>query len=317
MARTKRKNNEYAPMPRIYRAGIYVRLSVEDGGRQGADTVKNQEALIRGYIDSQEDMQPAGVYCDNGRTGTSFARPEFARMMEDAAAGRIDCIVVKDLSRFGRNYLETGKYLERVFPVLGVRFVAVADQVDTKAAQRDDGFLIPLKNIVNEMYSRDISKKAGSALEMRQRRGEFIGAWASYGYRKCAHDPHKIEPDEETAPVVQRMFQMRLDGMSARQIADSLNAQGIPSPSRCHYLRGEVACSRFAGIVWQAQTVRKILANPVYLGHMVQGKKRASFYEGKKQRALAPSEWTVVRHTHQPLVEEPVFWAVQQRGRSL
>ena len=306
-----------APGRHIYHAGIYVRLSVEDSGRQGSDTIKNQEEMIRRYIVQQDDMQPVGVYCDNGRSGTSYKRPEFARMMEDAQAGRIDCIVVKDLSRLGRNYLETGKYLERIFPVLGVRFVAVADHFDTQAAQRDDGFFIPLKNIVNEMYSRDLSKKVGSVLAQRQRQGAFIGAWASYGYRKCAHDPHKIEPDEETAPVVQAMFQMRLDGMGSRQIADWLNAQGIPSPSRRRYLKGEVLCSRFADIAWQAQTVRKILSSQVYLGHMVQGKKRASFYEGKKQRALPPSEWKVVRHTHQPIIEEPVFWAVQQKGRRL
>ncbi|MDE7313874.1 MAG: recombinase family protein [Eubacterium sp.] len=319
MARTKRKVNYLhpdslkaeAPAQRIYRAGGYIRLSVEDGGRRGADTAQNQEELIRRYIESQEDMQPAGFYCDNGQTGTSFDRPAFARLMEDAAAGRIDCIVVKDLSRLGRNYLETGKYLEKAFPVLGVRFVSVTDHFDTKA-QCSDGFTVPLKNIANEMYSRDISKKVGSVLAQRQRQGAFIGAWAAYGYRKCAHDPHKIEPEEETAPVVQAVFQMRLDGMSSGQIAARLNAQGIPSPSRYHYLKGELTCSRFAGMLWQPQMVRKILSSQVYLGHMVQGRKRASFYEGKKQRTLPASEWVVVEHTHQPLITEEIFQAVQQ-----
>lgn len=322
MARTKRKVNYLHPgnpkeekgTQRIYRAGGYVRLSVEDSGRKGADTVENQKELVRRYIESQKDMQPVGFYCDNGHSGTSFDRPEFARMMEDAAAGRIDCIVVKDLSRLGRNYLETGKYLEKAFPVLGVRFVAVADHFDTKARQ-DDGYCVPLKNIINEMYSRDISKKVGSVLAQRQRQGAFIGAWASYGYRKCALDPHKIEPEEETAPVVRAIFQMRLYGMSCGRIARTLNEQGIPSPSRYHYLKGDLTCSRFAAMEWQAQMVRKILANQVYLGHMVQGKKRASFYEGIKQHTLPAEEWAVVEHTHQPLISEAVFWAVQQEKK--
>ena len=162
MARTKRKVNPVVPAPeqerskqRIYRAGGYVRLSIEDSGRPGADTIENQKELVSGYIESRSDMEFAGLYCDNGWTGTDFSRPEFERMMQDVRTGKIDCIVVKDLSRFGRNYRETGNYLERIFPFLDVRFVAVSDQFDTLDAERSsDGYIVPLKNIINEAYSK-------------------------------------------------------------------------------------------------------------------------------------------------------------------
>lgn len=157
MARTKRKVNPVLPLPvreataqRIYRTGGYGRLSVEDSGKPGTDTLESQEELIRGYIESQPDMEFCGLYCDNGQTGTNFERPAFDRLLADIKAGKIDCIVVKDLSRFGRNYKETGNYLERIFPFMDVRFVAVCDSFDTLTAERNnDGFIMPLKNIIN------------------------------------------------------------------------------------------------------------------------------------------------------------------------
>ncbi len=232
--------------------------------------------------------------------------------MQDVKSGAIDCIVVKDLSRFGRNYLETGNYLERIFPFAGVRFIAIADHLDTLEYGMADGYLAPLKNIINEAYSRDISQKASSALAVRQRRGEFIGAWACYGYRKCAWDPHKIEPDEETAPVVADIFQMRLSGMGYGQIARILNSRGIPSPSHYHYLKGDIHCSRYTQVLWQGQMVKKILSSQVYLGHMVQGCRRGHFYKREKQKRLPESEWAIVYHTHKPIIDEETYRTVQE-----
>lgn len=322
MARKKRKINPLQQLPvleiqpqerRVYHAGGYVRLSVEDSKKPGSDTIENQKEFIRKYIEKQKDMEFRCIYCDNGQTGTNFERPEFEQLMKDVKAGDIDCIVVKDLSRFGRNYRETGNYLERIFPFLDVRFVSVTDHFDTLTAERtSEGYMIPLKNIMNEMYSRDISKKVGTAYTVRQQRGEFIGAWASYGYQKCADDPHRIEPDGETAAVVQEIFRMRLSGMSYRSIAHILNEKRIPSPSHYRYLKGFVKCERYTKVLWQAQMVKKILCNQVYLGHMAQGRKRGSFYEGKRQAALPESEWAIVQNTHKPIIEEEVFHAVQQ-----
>lgn len=318
MARTKRKENPVIPKlaqealkQRIYHTGGYIRLSLENNRKPNTDTMENQKALVKEYIERQPDMEFQGLYCDNGQTGTDFERPEFGRLMQDIKARRIDCIVVKDLSRFGRNYKETGYYLEQIFPFLDVRFVAITDQFDTLYSnQETDAYLIPLKNIINESYSRDISRKSSSALAAKQHRGEFIGTWAVYGYKKCVDHAHCIEPDKETASIVRVIFQWRLSGMSYLQIARKLNEQGVLSPSRYHYQKGDTKSERYANTVWHQQMVKKILTNEVYLGHMVQGRKRTSFYKG--QRQLPKAEWIVVKNTHEPLVDLDTFQAVQK-----
>lgn len=321
MARKSRKANALtpeqsapvtAPERRIYNAGCYARLSVEDSGRPGADTIQMQETLLREFVESQPDMRFYDMYSDNGKTGTNFDRPAFERMMNDVREGKIDCIVVKDLSRFGRNYKETGNYLFRVFPFLGVRFVAVNDNFDTLTAARDgDYYTVPLKNLLNDVYSRDLSRKSSSALQIKQQKGEFIGTWAPYGYRKRADDRHKLEPEEETAPTVRNIFRMRAEGMSYQMIARALNNDGILSPAAYLYQKGYVKAELYARSVWSSVSVKKILADEVYLGHMVQGRKRTGFADGAKQRILPKSEWTVVRDTHEPLIDLETFEAVQ------
>lgn len=320
MARTRRKVNPLAPatiatapQQRIYKVGGYVRLSVEDSGKPGADTIEAQKGLVLEYIEAQPDMEFCGLYCDNGRTGTNFQRPEFERLMDDVRAGKIDCIVVKDLSRFGRNYKETGQYLEQIFPFLDVRFVAVNDNFDTLTAERSqDGYIVPLKNIMNEVYSRDISRKVSSALEVKQQGGKFIGSWAPYGYRKSAEDKHHLEPDPETAPVLKDIFTWRLSGMGYLPIVRRLNELGIPSPSRLHYLRGEVKSERFASAVWHAAIIKKILSDEVYLGHLVQGRTKNDITSGRKLVPVPREQWVIVRNTHQALIDENTFWAVQE-----
>ena len=322
MARTKRKVNPLVSVPaepvvsqRIYKTGAYIRLSVEDSGKPGADTIEAQKELVLSYIDTQPDMQFCGLYCDNGRTGTNFQRPGFDRLMDDVRAGKIDCIVVKDLSRFGRNYKETGNYLERIFPYLDVRFVAVNDNFDTLTAERtNDGYIVPLKNLINEVYSRDISRKINSALGVKQQRGEFIGSWAPYGYRKSAQNKHRLEPDPETAPVLKDIFQWRLSGMGYLPIVRRLNDQGIPSPSRLHYLRGEIKSERFAGTVWHPAILKIILRNEVYLGHTIQGRTKNNLAAGRKMCPVPQDNWVIVRDTHEPLIDEETFRKVQEIG---
>lgn len=324
MARTKRKINplhhpEMAKETarteqRIYHAAGYARLSLEDSGRPGADTIGSQKELVRKYIEAQPDMEFTAMHCDNGHTGTSFSRPGFDNLMQDVKDGKIDCIVVKDLSRFGRNYREAGNYIERIFPFMDVRFVALTDHFDTLDAERtDDGYIIPLKNMLNEMYSRDMSKKVSTALREKQKRGELVGAaWAAYGYRRCADDPHRIEPDEETAPVVREIFHMRMQGMGYNKIARELNRRGIPAPSRYHYLKGDTKCARYADVVWQPQVTSQLLCNEVYLGHMVQGRWRRSVFQEKRFHAASDQDLIIVRNTHEPLVDENTFRIVQE-----
>lgn len=319
MARTKRKNNPLAPVTeqatpqqRIYRVGGYVRLSVEDSGKPGADTMNAQKELLEKYIASQADMQLCRLYCDNGRTGTNFQRPAFNRLMDDVRGGKIDCIVVKDLSRFGRNYIETGNYLEQVFPFLDVRFVAVNDNFDTLTAERSqDGYIVPLKNIINEAYSKDISRKSSSALAVKQRAGEFIGNWAAYGYRKCARDKHRMEPNPDTAPIVQDIFRWRLGGTSYNKIAKRLNDNGVITPSQYLYKIGLIKTERFNKGKWTTSVIRNILSNPVYLGHTVQGRKKSGLCQGQKQRRVQKSDWVIVENTHAPLIDQETFEAVQ------
>lgn len=317
MARTKRKVNPLAPaaeqiipQQHTYKVGGYVRLSVADSGKPGADTIEAQKKLIESYTAAQPDMQLYGLYCDNGRTGTNFQRPEFERMMGDVRAGKIDCVVVKDLSRFGRNYIETGNYLERIFPLLEVRFVAVDDGFDTLAAERrSDVYIVPLKNIINEAYSKDISRKVSSVLAVKQRAGEFIGSWAAYGYRKCAGDRHKIEPDPATAPIVREIFNWRSGGMSFNKIAKRLNDEKIPTPAQYRRKIGQLKTDRYENARWNISTLKSIVENPVYIGHMVQGRKRSGLCQGQKQQRTQKSDWVIVRNTHEPLADEGTFLA--------
>ncbi len=320
MARTKRKTNPLvqqvessASARKIYKTAAYVRLSVEDSGKPGADTIEGQKALLTSFIESKSDMELVALFCDNGRTGTDFDRPQFEKMMEEVRKGRVNCIVVKDLSRFGRNYKETGKYLERIFPFLGVRFIAVNDNFDTLTAERtQDGYIVPLKNLINEVYSKDISKKIDAALSVKQRNGEFIGAWAPYGYRKDPDNKHHLVINEETAPTVRQIFKWRSEGISVVQIGRKLNNAGILSPSAYLYETGEVKTEKYKGVLWHTQIIKSILAHPVYIGHMVQGRKKQSFYEGKRQTYVDEANWIIVRNTHEPIIDEETFETVQQ-----
>ncbi|ANU55388.1 recombinase family protein [Acutalibacter muris] len=319
MARTKRKVNPLASGPdeqivtqKVYKTGAYIRLSVEDSGKPGADTIEAQKELVLGYIDSQTDMQLCGLYCDNGRTGTNFQRPEFDLLMEDIRAGKIDCIVVKDLSRFGRNYKETGNYLERIFPYLDVRFVAVNDSFDTASKGQNEGYIVPLTNILNETYSRDISRKVSTAIKAMELQGHFHGPAAPYGYAKSPENHNKLVINPETAPIVQSIFKMRLEGMGYRRIACALNDNGVLSPGAYLYKMGFSQREIYRDTLWTTWNIKTLLNNEVYLGHLVQGKRtQASYKQARKDRYAPPEEWRVVRDTHEPLVSEEMFAEAQ------
>ncbi len=299
---------------RTYKAGGYVRLSVKDT-KPGEDTLRTQRELVEGYIAAQPDMVLQEIYMDNGRTGTNFSRPAFDRLMTDARSQVIDCIVVKDLSRFGRNYLEAGEYIERVFPMLGVRFVAINERFDTCAdGNPADALMVSLRNIMNAAYSRDISRKTVSALALKQREGKYIGSFAPYGYRKSPSDRHRLEPDGETAPVVRMIFKMRVSGAGLNEIAGKLNALGIPSPSRTLYIRGELTAERFKNTDWRASTVRNILTHQVYLGHMVQRVRQGGVYVADGTGTVPEGERAVVENTHEPIIEEEIFKTVLSMG---
>lgn len=304
-----------APQTVIWNAAAYARLSVmETRDRKDSEALSNQKDLLCGYIGQKPDLQLCGLYADNGETGTNFDRSGFQRLMADIQAGKISCIVVKDLSRFGRNCVETGDYLERVFPFLGVRFISISDGYDSAAANAGDMLAIALKNLVNEAYSMDISRKSGSVLREKQMRGEFIGAFAAYGYLRSPEDPHKIIVDPETAPIVREIFRRRAAGEEVRSIMRWLNSEGILSPCTYRYQAGICRDKRYAdeqAKPWKQWTLKYMLENPVYLGHMVQGRRRSQFYAGIPERRLPQSEWIIVENTHEPLIDREIFDRVQ------
>ena len=302
-----------APTEMVYTAVGYARLSVlETRDRKDSEALQNQKALIREYIQGQKGLKLLSIFEDNGETGTNFRRPGFEAMMETVCAGKANCIVVKDLSRFGRDYIEAGNYLDHVFPSMGVRFISIGDGYDSADATTADCLIVALKNLMNQVYSKDISRKSGSILREKIKRGEFIGGYASYGYIKDPEDKHRIIVDPEAAEVVRAIFQKRLEGASNAAITRWLNDSGILSPCCYRYQKGILIDQRYAQPKpWGIETVKKILSSQVYLGHMVQGRRRSEFYAGIPDRLLPKSEWTIVENTHEAIISQEDFEAVQ------
>lgn len=300
------------PAP-TYLAVGYARLSIfETRDRADSEALQNQKELLRQYIENTPELQLFGIFEDNGQTGTNFERVGFETMMETVRSGKANCIVVKDLSRFGRDYVEAGNYLEHIFPLMGVRFISISDDYDSADATTADCLTVALKNMVNQMYSKDISRKSGSVLREKMRRGEFIGAFASYGYIKDPADGHRIVIDPEAAGVVREIFRRKLEGLGDTAITRWLNAAGVPSPGCYRYQKGIVLDKRFSRYKpWLVKSVKDILRNEVYLGHMVQGRRRSEFYAGRPDKRLPRDEWTVVEDTHEPIISREDFDAVQ------
>ena len=312
MARTSRKSEKISPQNTvpIMKAGLYLRLSDEDNGGKGKDSIHNQLELLLDFAEGLEKTEIVETYTDNGRTGTDFDRPEWERMMEDIRKRKINCVIVKDLSRFGRNYLEAGDYLEKVFPFLGVRFIAVNDHYDSKGEIfREKELITEFKNLANDYYSRDISKKVMSAFRTKKGQGQFIGNMAPYGY--ILKDNNFII-DETAAAVVRRIFSMKMQGASFVEIAKTLNQENIPSPSRYAGERGVKKYKDCSHILWQPQAVSRILYNPTYVGDMVQGKNNRSIYSKEKQGKRKEEAWEIRKDSHPAIIEREVFQKVQE-----
>ena len=289
----------------------YLRLSREDGDRAESDSIANQRKLLEQYLSAHPELNLIGFYQDDGYTGTNFDRPAFRRMEADIEAGKINCVLVKDLSRFGRDYIEMGRYLERVFPAQGVRFIAVNDHVDSQQGRYD--MLLPMKNIFNTQYARDISDKVRSAIHTKQQRGEFVGAFPSYGYQKDPANRNHLVIDPAAAQVVRRIFDLFEQGWGKIKIAKQLNAEGIPSPSEYKRILGE----RYHNgrkidqtTYWTYATVHRILQNQMYAGNMEQGRNYRPTMHGKAVQ-LDRSEWTVVSDTHEAIIGAEQWERVQ------
>ena len=311
MARTSRKSGKASLIcvPVSLKAALYVRLSAEDNGKVGRDSIENQLELLQNFAEQTEQMQIVGVYIDNGQTGTDFERPEWERLMEDVKKQRVSCVIVKDLSRFARNYLEAGDYLQKIFPFMGVRFIAVNDRYDSANELFPEKDLITeFKNLANDQYAKDISKKVLSAFQAKKGKGEFIGNKAPYGY---VIKEHHFVIDEPAAVVVRRIFEMKLQGVSSYRIADILNKEGILSPASYAREQG-YRKYRDSKVLWQPEAVSRVLYNRVYIGDLVQGKYNSSIYTLQGKGLKKESDWEIVKGAHEAIVDKELFDRVQE-----
>lgn len=306
----------------IFKVAIYLRLSKDDGdfsfsdgGKTESNSIHNQRELLHAFLEKHPEMELYDEYKDDGRTGTNFDRPEFQRMMDDVRKGVINCIIVKDLSRFGRDYIECGKYIEKIFPQLGIRFISVNDGYDTAATTSSDSIVIPFKNLINDSYSRDISIKVRTNLEVKRRQGEFIANFAVYGYAKDPEDKNHLIVDETAAEVVRDIFKWKIEGLSPNSIAARLNQLGILSPMEYKRSKGSKYKSKFKKSTvaqWSHVAVRRILQNEVYTGVLVQGKRTTPNYKTKKFVYRSKDEWVRVEDTHEAIINRTQFDLVQK-----
>jgi DNA invertase Pin-like site-specific DNA recombinase len=314
MARKSRKILENAAAentPTVYyNAAAYVRLSA-DAKRKPGDSLETQRSIIERFIADSPDIRLFGVYEDSNATGTNFERPGFRRMLADIESGRVDCVVVKDLSRFGRNAIDAGYYIEKHLPSLNCRFIAVTDGFDSKNG--DSGIMLPLKNMIAESYALDISRKCKSVQQQHIKEGRFVGRVAPYGFALSPGDCHRLIIDEEAAAVVRWMFERAVGGMGVGEITRSLNEAKILPPSRYKQSKGLIAEDKFAGSDnWHPRVVAEMLSSRMYAGDMVQDKTQNADYKGK---AVSPDKWAVTPNAHEPAVSQELFDAVQKIRR--
>lgn len=301
---------------KIWNATLYLRLSRDDGDKEESNSITGQRELLRDYISQRPEFREYAVRVDDGFSGSTFERPSFQKMIEDVKAGRTDCIIVKDLSRFGRNYLDAGEYIEKIFPFLGVRFIAVNDNYDSLGDKKaSDDLIIPFKNLINEAYCRDISVKIRSQLEIKRKNGQFLGSFAAFGYLKDEQNKNKLVVDQYAADIVRDIFKWKLEGVSPQDIADALNKLGVLSPMEYKRSLGMKFTTSFktnAKALWSAGTVIRMLKNPIYTGVLVQGKETTPSYKVHKRITKDESEWSIIEDSHEAIISKIDFDSVQK-----
>ncbi len=313
----------------FYYVAVYLRLSRDDvsggngtagGGRAESNSISSQRDMIRSFIRKQDNMEIYDIYVDDGFSGTNFDRPGFQRMMKDIKAGRVNCVIVKDLSRLGRDYIEAGRLIQKTFPAFSVRFIALTDQFDSLTAdQNETSLIVPVKNFVNDSFARDISGKVRSHQKVKRENGEFIGSFAVYGYKKSIRNKNLLVPDEYAADIVRKIFAWKIEGFSSLAIAEKLNGMGVLSPMEYKRAQGENFRTGFGGGVrakWSSVAIKRILVNECYLGTLIQGKEEKVSYKVNKCVKKPQEEWVRVPNTHEPIVSREDFEIVQDLLRT-
>lgn len=300
-----------------WKAALYIRLSKEDGDKGESNSVTSQREILKEFLKLQPDIELYDIYVDDGWSGTNFDRPDFTRMMEDIYSGNVNCVIVKDLSRFGRNYTDSGNYLDNVFVRLRIRFIALNNGVDTASNNMTAAtqcISVGVTNVINESVAATTSVNVRGTLNVNRTQGKFIGSFPTYGYLKDPNDHHKLIVDEEVAPVVRSIFERFVAGKSIIGIAKELNEEGIPNPSKYKKLKGfnyKHPVGKSNDGLWPDSSVRRILQNEMYIGNMVQGKNTTISYKIKQCRSIPKEDWIVVENTHEAIVSKEIFEKAQ------
>lgn len=299
-----------------YMAALYLRLSKEDGDKEESDSIANQRSLGMNFLSGRREIKLFKEFVDDGYSGSNFDRPDFQNMITLIMQHKINCVIVKDLSRFAREYIDAGYYLEKLFPTMGVRFISINDNIDYKEdSSSNTKLIVAFKNILNDSYIRDTSVKIRSHLEVKRQKGEYIGAFVVMGYCKSAEDKHKLVVDKDAASIIKQIFTLRYMGISAYTIAEKLNLLNVPSPAEYKKLSGSnfKANAQKRHIArWSAKAVIRILKNPFYAGTLIQGKRTTINYKVKKVVENDESEWAVKENNHEAIIPPDFFERMQQ-----
>jgi len=299
---------------RIYKTALYLRLSKDDEGVEESSSITTQRGILQDYANTH-GLQVVGEYVDDGFSGTNYERPAFKRMVDDIEAGRVNCVITKDLSRLGRNSARTSDLLDEYFPAHGVRYISVIDGYDSLHLTSGVVMTAPLMMAMHEMYARDISCKIRTSFKSKMENGEYIGSFAPYGYQKDPDNKNHLVVDYQVSHIVREIFEMAADGNAPSAIARYLNNKNIATPAvyRCltrPYLNVDDYSKRRE---WTSAIVCELLRNIVYLGHTAQGKSSKVSFKSKVTQSRKPDEWIVVKSTHEPIIPEDLFQAVRNR----
>ena len=293
-----------------WNVAVYLRLSKEDNESIESNSIVNQRELVEQYISSKSDLELVDYYIDDGYSGTNFNRPGFERLLQDMKNKKINCIIVKDLSRFARNHIE---YFENIFPVLNIRFISVIENIDSfENPDSMDNLIVPFKNLLNDAYAKDISKKVKSALTAKRLNGEFIGTSATYGYINNPKDKHKLIIDEEASKHVVQIFNGIIEGKTVSEIANELNKNNILTPAAYKRKNEPESNNIETDKRWNAKMINKMLKDRIYVGDLIQGKKKVENYRSHKLITTKKDEWIIIQNNHEPIISKDKFDKVQE-----
>ena len=304
----QQKNNDQ------WKVALYIRLSREDGDKAESDSVVNQKKLLNNYVEENEEFISASFYVDEDETGTNFNRPAFQRMMNDIEANKINCVIIKDLSRFGRDYIGVGNYLEHVFPKYNCRFISIIDGLDSFVnAEEINGLMVRIKSLIHDKNSQDISKKVRATKDMQRSEGKYISPYAPFGYKKDPNNKYKLIIDKEAAPIIVDIFKWYLEGMGMIRIAQKLNSLGIVTRAK-YRITGSLYVSDIITTDskgWHPNAVRQILTNKAYIGAVDQRRQTTRNYKDRKAILLEDKDHFIVYGMHDPIISKSMFDEVQ------